>query len=207
MSGNLVQNIPHVTKEEWTIILANCTEEQHITMINVYQRPGSLMPNHGSGRATPTRAYQQILGNIFNEQVRLGEASVSGNNNQIPISNMARQPHTHVPTSNLNMQGQVRISGQTMQNNPPQISGGQIPPMSYWTPNPSNTFSLQQTSAPMISVPALRPPRSIVTSTINTLIDGNPRMSSGVTTAPTSFMPSNSFFFKQIHWKTPHKAT
>ena len=159
MSGNLVQNIPHVTKEEWTIILANCTEEERITMINVYQRPGSLMPNHGSGRATPTRAYQQILGNIFNEQVRLGEASLSlrnpGNNNQIPISNIARQPHTHVPTSNLNMLGQVRISGQTMQNNPPQISGGQIPPMSYWTPNPSNTFSLQQTSAPMILVPAL----------------------------------------------------
>ena len=159
MNGNLVQNIPHMTKEEWTIILANCTEEQHITMINVYQRPGSLMPNHGSGRATPARAYQQILGNIFNEQVRLGEASLSlrnpGNNNQIPISNMARQPHTHVPTSNLNMQGQIRTSGQTMQNNPPQISGGQIPPMPYWTPNPSNTFSLPQTSAPMISVPAL----------------------------------------------------
>ena len=36
MSGNLVKNIPHVTKEEWAIILANCTEEERITMINVY---------------------------------------------------------------------------------------------------------------------------------------------------------------------------
>ena len=53
MSRDLVQNIPHVTKEEWALILANCTEEEHITMINVYQRPGSLMPNHGNGRATP----------------------------------------------------------------------------------------------------------------------------------------------------------
>ena len=118
MSGNLVQNISHVTKEEWTIILANCTEEERITMINVYQRPGSLMPNHGNGRATPTRAYQNILGNMFNEQVRLGEAQVSGNNNQIPVSNMVRQPHTHVPTSTLNIQGQPGIFGQQMQGNP-----------------------------------------------------------------------------------------
>ena len=30
------------------------------------------MPNKGTGRATPTRAYQQVLGNMFNEQVRSG---------------------------------------------------------------------------------------------------------------------------------------
>ena len=58
-----------------------------------------------------------------------------------------------------------------MQNNPPQIIGGQIPLMSYWTPNPSNTSSLQQTSASMVSVPTLRPPRSTATSTVNTLIN------------------------------------
>ena len=34
--------------------------------------PGRVMPNKGTGRATPTRAYQQILGNMFNEQVRSG---------------------------------------------------------------------------------------------------------------------------------------
>ena len=37
MSGDLIQNIPHVTKAEWTLILAHCTEEERITMINVYQ--------------------------------------------------------------------------------------------------------------------------------------------------------------------------
>ena len=56
MNGDLVQNNPHVTKEELTYILANCNEEERITMINIYQKPGSLMPNNGSGRATPTRA-------------------------------------------------------------------------------------------------------------------------------------------------------
>ena len=77
MTGNLVQNIPQMTSEEWTVILTNCNEEQRKTLINVYQRPSSLMPNNGNGRATPTRAYQQILGNIFNEQVRLGGATLS----------------------------------------------------------------------------------------------------------------------------------
>ena len=89
------------------------------------------------------------------------------------------------------MQGQVGISGQTMQNDMNQASGGQIPPMSYWTPNPNHTFSMQQNTGPIISVPALRPPRSTVTSTVN--INGNPRMSSGVTRAPTSFRPPSSF--------------
>ena len=46
----------------------------------------------------------------------------------------------------------------------------------------------------MVSVPAIRPPRATATSTINTLINGNPRMSSGVTTAPTLFKPLTSFF-------------
>ena len=66
MDGDLVKNIPHVTKEELTYILANCTEDERMTIINIYQKPGSLMPNNGSGRATPTRAYQKVLGNIFN---------------------------------------------------------------------------------------------------------------------------------------------
>merc|ERR1712240_619145 len=100
MDGDLVKNIPHVTKEELTYILANCNEEERMTLINIYQKPGSLIPNNGSGRATPTRAYQKVLGNIFNEQVRLGEAQVSRHNPQIPVSHMARQPTTHVPTSN-----------------------------------------------------------------------------------------------------------
>ena len=179
MNGDLVQNIPHVNKDEWTIILANCTEEEQNTMINVYQRPGSLMPNHGNGRATPIRAYQQILGNEFNKQVRLGQAQGSGNNNQIPSSNMMRQPHTYAPTSNPNMQGQIQIFGQNMQNNP--LSNASMP----------HTSSLQHNSIPTTSIPALQPPRVTNTSTINTNVA--PRMSSGVITLPTSFMPSNPF--------------
>ena len=70
MDGNLVKNIPHINKEELTYILANCTEGERMIIINLYQTPGSLMPNNGNGRATPTRAYQKVLGNIFNEQVR-----------------------------------------------------------------------------------------------------------------------------------------
>ena len=108
------------------------------------------MPNNGTGRATPTRAYQQILGNMFNEQVRVGDATLSlrnpGNNNQLPVSNIDRQLQAHVPTSNLNIQEQIRTSGQPMQNDPPQIGIGS---------NPSNTNSLQQTSLTMVSVPAI----------------------------------------------------
>lgn len=74
MNGNLVQNIPQMTDEEWTVIFSNCNEKQCATLINVFQRPESLMPNNGTGRATPTRAYQQILGNMFKEQVRNGNA-------------------------------------------------------------------------------------------------------------------------------------
>ena len=123
MNGNLVQNIPQMTNEEWTVILANCNEEQRTTLINVYQRPESLMPNNGTGRATPTRAYQQILGNMFNEQVRSRNARLpmrnTGINNQVPVSNIDRQPQAHVTSSNLNIQEQMRTSGQSMQNNPP----------------------------------------------------------------------------------------
>ena len=54
------------------------------------------MPNNGTGRATPTSAYQQILGNMFNEQVRSGDARLplrnTGINNQFPVSNIDRQP-------------------------------------------------------------------------------------------------------------------
>ena len=46
MTGNLVQNIPHRTNEEWTVILANCNDEKHTTLINVYRRLSSLMPNN-----------------------------------------------------------------------------------------------------------------------------------------------------------------
>ena len=123
MNGNLVQNIPQVSSEKWTVILANCNEEQRTTLINVYQRPESLMPNNGTGRATPTRAYQQILGNMFNEQVRVGDATLSlrnpRNNNQLHVSNINRQLQAHVPTSNLNIQEQIRTFGQPMQNDQP----------------------------------------------------------------------------------------
>ena len=111
---------------------------------------------------------------MFNEQVRLGEAQVSGHNNQIPVSNMVRQPNTHVPTSTLNIQGQPGIFGQQMQGNP--LSN---PPVSH-------TSSLQYNPVPTISVPSVPMPRATNTSTINTLINGGPRMSLGVTTAPTS---------------------
>ena len=40
----------------------------------------------------------------------------------------------------------------------------------------------------------MRPPRATATSTINTVINGNPRMSLGVTTAPTAFKPPASHF-------------
>ena len=57
MTGDLIQNIPQITSEEWTVIFANCTEEQCTTLRNLYLRPGRLMPNKGTSRATPTRAY------------------------------------------------------------------------------------------------------------------------------------------------------
>ena len=177
----LIQNIPHIINEEWTVILANCNEEERTTLINVYQRPSSLMPNKGTGRATPTRAYQQILGNMFNEQVRVGGTTLAprnpGNNDQVPTSNINRQLQVHVPTSNLNRQVQVRTSGQMMQTEPPPISSGQVQPLLYWIPSPTNASSLPHTSVPRVSMPAIRPPRVTVTSTINTLINANPRIS------------------------------
>ena len=36
MTGDLIQNIPQITNEEWTVIFANCTEEQCTTLINLY---------------------------------------------------------------------------------------------------------------------------------------------------------------------------
>ena len=91
ITGDLRQKIPHITNEEWTVIFANCTDEQSTALINLYQRPGRLMPNKGTDRATPIRAYQQTLGNMFNEQVRNGGATLAprnpGNNGQVPTSN------------------------------------------------------------------------------------------------------------------------
>merc|ERR1711867_381281 len=92
---------------------------------------------------------------------------------------MMRQPHTYAPTSNPNMQGQMQTFGQNMQNNP--LSNASMP----------HTSSLQYNSVPTTSVLALQPPRVTNTSTINTNVA--PRMSSGVITPPTSFMPSNPF--------------
>ena len=92
MTGEFRENIPHITNEEWTVILANCTAEQRTTLINLYQMPGRVMPNKGTGRATPTRAYQQILGNMFDEQVK-----------------------KEIPTTNLSEQNQTRSSPQIMQ--------------------------------------------------------------------------------------------
>ena len=90
----MIQNIPQITNEEWTVIFANCTEEQRTTLINLYQRPGRLMPNKGTGRATPTRAYQQVLGNMFNDQVRNGGTPLTlrnhGTNGQVPTTNVSR---------------------------------------------------------------------------------------------------------------------
>ena len=127
------------------------------------------MPNHRSGRATPTRPYQKILGNMFNEQVRLGEAQVSRHNTQIPVSHMARQPTTHVPTSNPSTQGQPGLlQGQPM--GPPHVT---------------HTSPLQHNPVPTIAVPSVPMPRATNTSTINTLINGGPRMSLGITSVPT----------------------
>ena len=36
MTGDLIQNIPQITSEEWTVIFANCNEEQRTTLINLY---------------------------------------------------------------------------------------------------------------------------------------------------------------------------
>ena len=133
----------------------------------MYQRPESLMPNQGTGRATPTRACQQILGNIFNEQVRAGGDTLTlrnpGNSNQVPTSNINRQVQVHVPTSNLNRQVQVRTSPQMIQTEPPPISNGQLQPLLYWIPSPTSASSLPTTSAPRVSMPAIRPPRVTIT--------------------------------------------
>ena len=144
MDGNLVKNIPHINKEELTYILANCTEGERMIMINIYQTPGSLMPNNGSGRATPTRAYQKVLGNIFNEQVR--------HNPQIPVSHMTRQPTTHVATSNPSTQGQ-----------PGLLQGQHMDP-----PHVTHTSPSQHNPVPTITVPSVPIPRATNTSTINT---------------------------------------
>ena len=48
MTGDLIQNIPQITNEEWSVIFANCTDEQRTALINLYQRPGKLMPNKGT---------------------------------------------------------------------------------------------------------------------------------------------------------------
>ena len=66
MTGDLRENIPHITNEEWTVIFANCTEEQCTALINLYMRAGRLKPNKETSRATPIGAYQQVLGNMFN---------------------------------------------------------------------------------------------------------------------------------------------
>ena len=53
------------------------------------------------------------------------------------------------------------------------------------TPPVTHTSPLQYNPVPTISVPSVPMPRATNTSTINTLIHGGPRMSLGVTTAPT----------------------
>ena len=92
MTGELIQNIPHITNEEWPVIFANCTDEHCTTLINLYQRPGRLILNKGTGQATPTRAYQQVLGTIFNDQVRNGGTPpvyrTNGTNGPVPTTNL-----------------------------------------------------------------------------------------------------------------------
>merc|ERR1712240_742467 len=158
MDGNLVKNIPHINKEELNYILANSTEGERMIVLNLYQKPGNLMPNIGNGRATPTRAYQKVLGNIFNEQVRY--------NPHIPVSHMARHPTTQVATSNPGTQGQPGLlQGQHMD-----------------SPHVTNTSISPHIPVPTIPIPSVPIPRATNTSTVNTLL-GGPRMSLGVTTA------------------------
>ena len=57
--------------------------------------PGRVMPNKGTCRATPTRAYQQVLGNMFNEQVRSGGTPLvcfrdNRTNGEVPTTNLSR---------------------------------------------------------------------------------------------------------------------
>ena len=110
--GDLIQNIPQITNEEWTVIFANCTDEQCTASINLYQRPGRLMPNKGTGRATPTRAYQQVLVTLFNDQVR--------NGGTLPISWTNGTPGP-VPTTNLIRHNKAFSSPQMMQFEPPML--------------------------------------------------------------------------------------
>ena len=80
-----------------------------------------------------------------------------------------------------------------MQTEPPPISSGQVQPLLYWIPSPTITSSLLDTSIPRVPIPVMRPPRVTVTSTTNTLINSNPRMSSVVITTPMQLPPPTSF--------------
>ena len=89
---SLQQNIPHITREEWPVIFANCNDEELTVVVNLYHNPGQMMPNDGTGRDTPTRSYFQFLGTTFNHQVRNGGTPTAPgtlrdrNNRVIPIS-------------------------------------------------------------------------------------------------------------------------
>ena len=80
------------------------------------------MPNKGTGRATPTRAYQQVLGNMFNEQVRNGGT---------PMAPRNLGTNGQVPPSNLNGHNQAMASPQMMQFEPPLVSNGQAQPLLF----------------------------------------------------------------------------
>ena len=79
------------------------------------------MPNKGTGRATPTRAYQQVLGNMFNDQVRNGGT---------PLTPRNHGTNGQVPTTNLSRHNQAMASPQMMQFEPPLVGIGQAQPSS-----------------------------------------------------------------------------
>ena len=70
------------------------------------------MPNKGTGRDTPTRAYQQVLGNMFNDQVRNGGT---------PLTPRNHGTNGQVPTTNLSRHNQAMASPQMMQFEPPLV--------------------------------------------------------------------------------------
>ena len=141
--------------------------------MNLYQRLGRLMPNKGTGRTTPTRACLQVLGNIFNEQVRNGGT---------PLVPRIHGTNVEVPTTNLSRHNQAMASPQMMQFEPTLVGTEQAQSLS--NTNARTTSSLLDTSIPRVPIPTVRPPGVSVTSLTNTLINNIPRMSSVVMTTP-----------------------
>ena len=58
MTGDLIQNIPQITNKEWSVIFANCTDEQRTLLINLYQRPGVMVARFDEQIPKATRVQQ-----------------------------------------------------------------------------------------------------------------------------------------------------